>query len=213
MSDQLVYVKRSFDIMAADEKLHLKVKVWFIVFVVEKNCMYQKLFRQQDETSDFEKFLKRHNIADIDKVPPCVCTCKRRVTNPVYRVLGRCYECNQEKCKVITAHKNAVWARYHQSDETGDCYCCKARIRRNDFSAAHVVAVCHGGMGVVDNLRPTCHSCNAAMMTTNLYVYKAELNTIEERLRTDPNFKALAVSRWMKLVQTWNPTSKRTFSG
>ena len=210
MSIQQKHVKRSFKTMVEDKTLELSVKVWFIIFMCENNQALQQQIRHPLETSDMAKFLQRNKVKNIDQVPSCACSkCGKEVTSPRYRVLGRCCDCNKKVCAVKSDHKRRSWVQHNGRFDDGYCYCCGATIYRTDFSAAHVVASCFGGMGKVDNMVPTCHSCNAAMGTTHLHVYADELCTIRRELRTSPEFKAAMEDKWNALVRAWSPTSRR----
>lgn len=70
--------------------------------------------------------------------------------------------------------KEAVWKKYIGADSgEGKCYVCKKTITFFDFDAGHNKAAAKGGKDTVENLRPICHSCNLAMGTTSIEVYKA----------------------------------------
>ena len=207
---QQKHIELSFNVMFSDKQLDMRVKIWFVVFVAQQAPDWQELFRRPGETSDFQKFLERHEIPDITKVPSCTCSCGKPVTDDVYKVLKRCSACNRKVCAVRLTEKNFVWEDANKKRQKGKCYCCDAEIVSDNFSAAHVVAVRYGGRGVVSNLKPTCHSCNAAMMTTHLEVYKAELVTIGDWLRFDPtNRMPVMENWWQEIARAWSPTSGR----
>ena len=188
-----------------------------MVFVVnQQNHELQQLFRRPNEKSDMAKFLERHNITDINKVPPCTCSCGKFVTGDVSKVLRKCRECKRTACAVRRDEKHKAWKAFaNERTGKGKCFCCDAEIYSDNFSAAHVVASFYGGLGIERNLRPTCKSCNAAMMTTDLYVFRAELVTIGKWSRDDPKIRSAAMeARWQDLARIWlRPTSRRTFSG
>lgn len=65
--------------------------------------------------------------------------------------------------------KNEVWNRYIGEDKKkGLCYACKKTIDVTEFHCAHVIADINGGLTTVDNLRPTCSSCNLSCGRQNL---------------------------------------------
>ena len=205
------HIVQSFNDMYSDKKLVMRVRAWFMLFVAKKAPEMQALFRDPNVKSDMEKFLERHNIPDITKVPPCKCTiCGKTVIDDVNKVLKRCRSCNRKVCAVRPIEKTFVWEDANHNRQKGKCFCCSAEISRDNFSAAHVVAVCYGGKGVVANLRPTCHSCNVAMMTTDLNVFKAELVAIGKWLSADQNRSAMMEARWQELAHIWlRSTSRR----
>lgn len=205
------HIVQSFNDMYSDEKLAMRVKVWFMVFVAQKAPDLQALFRDSNVKSDMVKFLERHNITDISKVPPCKCTnCGNPVKDDVNKVLKRCGPCNRKVCDVRPIEKTFAWEDANKQRQKGKCFCCSVEISRDNFSAAHVTAVCYGGRGVARNLRPTCHSCNAAMMTTDLNVFKAELVAIGNWLRVDQHRSAMMEHWWQELAHIWlRPTSRR----
>ena len=210
-----VHIEQSFTDMYIDKKLDLRVKVWFMVFVVnQKYHELQQLFRLPNVKSDMAKFLERHNINDINNVPPCKCSCGNFVAGDVNRVLRKCRDCKNNANAVVHSEKVKAWNTFAESrdgGQTGKCFCCGTEIHRKNFSAAHVIASYYGGLGIERNLRPTCKSCNKAMMTTDLYVFKAELVAIGNWLRADQkNRSALMEARWQELAHIWfRPNSGR----
>jgi hypothetical protein len=61
--------------------------------------------------------------------------------------------------------KDAVWKTYNGSKTEGTCPFCNINITRSNCHFAHNVAHIDGGLLTVDNLYPTCSSCNLSMGT------------------------------------------------
>jgi len=70
--------------------------------------------------------------------------------------------------------RDEVWLQYCGAVDNSRCYCCRTPISRDNWICAHVTAIKHGGLNELDNLRPTCRSCNSRMGTTNLFLFIAE---------------------------------------
>jgi 5-methylcytosine-specific restriction endonuclease McrA len=67
--------------------------------------------------------------------------------------------------------KEAVWVKYNENRFIGKCYCCGRQIDKLNYHNAHVVSHKEGGLITVDNLRPSCMSCNLRMGKKNLYQF------------------------------------------
>ena len=75
--------------------------------------------------------------------------------------------------KIPKAIKEMVWAKYIGMDKpTGKCYVCRRPIHFTNFEVGHNKAVAKGGSDNINNLRTICRSCNLAMGTTPIEVYK-----------------------------------------
>lgn len=73
--------------------------------------------------------------------------------------------------------KNQVWNRYYgAANNIAKCYVCDIKeLDRNDTSCydyAHIVPHSQGGKATVDNLIPTCRSCNSEMDEQNLKFFQ-----------------------------------------
>ena len=78
------------------------------------------------------------------------------------------------KKTIPKAVRVAVWNTYI-GEEVGraKCLVCKTvDISQMRFHCAHVVAEAAGGAASVDNLRPTCATCNTSMGTRNLLEFE-----------------------------------------
>ena len=65
--------------------------------------------------------------------------------------------------------KEQVWKTYVGSSIETKCPVCNDKtITAFDFDCDHVIAHQQGGQSTVENLRPTCRSCNLSMATQNL---------------------------------------------
>lgn len=84
-----------------------------------------------------------------------------------------CKKINNKRPKINTALRQAVWLRWIGPHFKARCFCCNQQeITVFAYHAAHVIAHAKGGSIAVDNLRPTCASCNLSMQTKNLYDYQ-----------------------------------------
>ena len=192
-----------------DRNLKPEVRAWFILFSLKDPQMnsFRLQIRDPSEPSEMDKFLMSRGVVDINNVYsyPCV-NCNRPVTGLVYNVLGVCYNCNNNMCRVDHRDKPLFWTLNYGPAESAPCKCCGSTIHRNNFEAAHVIAKCFGGAATPHNIVPTCSSCNATMGTTNLHVYAEELERIRQLLQAWPYFEATMAARWQALVCAWNPT-------
>lgn len=78
------------------------------------------------------------------------------------------------KQKIPIEIRDQVWLKYNGAKTVGQCFCCKTKIGKykGGWHCAHVVAERNGGKTEIENLRPTCRSCNLKMGTKNLYEFK-----------------------------------------
>lgn len=82
----------------------------------------------------------------------------------------------QHRQKIPASLRRAVWIHYCGERFRSKCQCCyTTTIDVWNFHAAHVVADKNGGACQLDNLRPTCVSCNLSMGTTNLFTFQTLL--------------------------------------
>ena len=74
--------------------------------------------------------------------------------------------------------RDAVWVKYHNNNDVGNCYCCDKSVERYNcgWQAAHVHSENMGGQVTVDNLRVACSGCNMSMGNQNLYAYIRDKN-------------------------------------
>lgn len=71
--------------------------------------------------------------------------------------------------------RQLVWERDFGRQITGRCYACGVHIKRTAFDCGHVQSTYDGGQITVDNLRPTCRTCNRSSGTMNLDEFKRRL--------------------------------------
>lgn len=64
--------------------------------------------------------------------------------------------------------RNQLWVNYFGGAGTGTCQCCAAPILFTAWDQAHIHAFAEGGSNDLDNLVPTCASCNRSCGTENL---------------------------------------------
>src|SRR5438445_9193730 len=72
--------------------------------------------------------------------------------------------------------KEAVWVKYNNNNFIGHCYCCGRQIDKLNYHNAHVIPHSLNGPISVENLRPSCMSCNLRMKTKNLYQFIKDNN-------------------------------------
>jgi hypothetical protein len=56
--------------------------------------------------------------------------------------------------------RDELWMRHFGTSGTGICQCCASPILFTKWEQAHIVAVASGGSNDLENLVPTCVSCN-----------------------------------------------------
>ena len=84
--------------------------------------------------------------------------------------------------------RNLVWNLYiGKKIGESKCVCCdRSSIDKAEFQCGHILARAHGGSDTIDNLRPICGGCNAAMGVQNMEDYcrtffgRGIINRIEE---------------------------------
>ena len=212
MSTTKFYFSDIVKVLTADSSLKTEVKLWFLVFICEDQALikYRDDIRLPHQLSEMDMFLARHNITNIEKVPVCKCSdCDKRLYDAIPRVLKRCTGCNSAACAVVFSMRNAYWERHHGSRYSAPCKCCGVTINKNQFSAAHKIPVKYGGKADIDNIVPTCKSCNAAMGATDLDVYAEELVRIRNMVAAVPEIIAEVESLWLEFVNL----PKRNLSG
>lgn len=73
--------------------------------------------------------------------------------------------------------RQLVWEKYIGANKTvGACYACEQPIKQDAFDCGHVQSTYDEGEISVDNLRPTCRTCNRSSGTMNLDEFKRRLN-------------------------------------
>lgn len=69
--------------------------------------------------------------------------------------------------------RDKVWDIYVGKEKgVSKCYCCDKEIDSKCFDCGHVKSVAHGGLDIVENLKPICSTCNKSMGTQNLEEFK-----------------------------------------
>ena len=70
--------------------------------------------------------------------------------------------------------RGEAWKAQFGSSTEGSCYCCRKELDIfDDWHAGHIVPAARGGPDTADNLRPLCGSCNLAMGTEHMDLFKA----------------------------------------
>ncbi len=75
------------------------------------------------------------------------------------------------------AVKESVWKKYFGRKMTGKCYVCKAPTDYFTFEIGHNKSVAKGGKNHLENLRPTCRSCNRSMGKMSIETFKKKYFT------------------------------------
>ncbi len=69
--------------------------------------------------------------------------------------------------------KEQVWRNTYGLQIEGICQICRYNsVSVFSFHCGHVIAVKHGGLTTIANLRPICAMCNLSMRTENLHSFK-----------------------------------------
>jgi 5-methylcytosine-specific restriction endonuclease McrA len=68
--------------------------------------------------------------------------------------------------------KKRVWHKYNNNDMSGKCYVCDKKLDIKDMECGHIIAHALGGEMTLNNLQPTCKTCNRDMGVMNLNEYK-----------------------------------------
>jgi hypothetical protein len=68
--------------------------------------------------------------------------------------------------------KKRVWNKYNNNDMIGKCYVCDKKLDIKDMECGHIIAHALGGEITLNNLQPTCKTCNRDMGVMNLNEYK-----------------------------------------
>ena len=193
------FILTIFQKLINDKKLKTEVKTWFLMFMCNDPILdtYRDNIRFVFQRSEMDRFLERHGVTDVADVPPCLCLmCGIVVYDDISRVLRLCSGCTRDQGSVDHTMKMSFWRNHHGNATSAPCMCCGTTIREYNFSAAHVIARVYGGLAELDNIVPTCHSCNAAMGSTDLRVYTAELGRIRVMLARFPVLLCRVEVRW-----------------
>jgi len=70
-----------------------------------------------------------------------------------------------------------VWKEYQDDKKDvlkGKCWCCKNKLKRDNFVCGHVISVLRGGQTHFQNLRPICTQCNTDCGIENLDDFKTK---------------------------------------
>ena len=73
--------------------------------------------------------------------------------------------------------RSIVWHKYFKDKMIGKCYVCSKPVTYDNFEVGHNKAVAKGGSNNINNLRVICKSCNRAMGTMSIEVYKRKYFT------------------------------------
>lgn len=63
----------------------------------------------------------------------------------------------------------------------GHCAYCGKAIQYTDMQVDHVQAKCNGGTDTIDNLMPSCRSCNHYKRSSGIETFRKMLKTLHER--------------------------------
>jgi hypothetical protein len=198
---------KQFEVLKNDHNLKPEVKVWFLLFVLKQDgfgdCLYYSNIRKEKDLFFEEYEFIRHCEAERRSSRVCCARCNITLNDYwVHRFRGFCGPCNHELYGSVSKEtKERSWLTYIGRTANGGCFCCNTRISSDRYSAAHVVAAKYGGKPTIENIRPTCASCNAAMGTKNLNMYKLEIETIRAILDSNPGLMMNVSIRWRKTIE------------
>jgi hypothetical protein len=108
---------------------------------------------------------------------------------------GFCGKCSNTKGitknRIPKILKDAVWETYIGNTVKGSCYVCKKEITNTTFQAGHIKSEYAGGEITVENLRPTCKSCNVKTGVFNMEEIKKslEVENVEKCIICETNIK------------------------
>ncbi len=210
------HVLNNLSILKKDRNLRPEVKAWFMMFklLITFDMVDRKVIRDpRDEKYEWEEFVGIFGglqLANLRRRRDCT-ICKRyNLRGDVEKIRGICCDCNSTTYGTVQyGVKTQSWFREYDSLTEAPCYCCERTITFKKFSAAHVIAAKYMGAPMVENIRPTCDSCNKAMGSKTLYIFKDELVRIREMFTSNPSFKVAVEEKWDTLIVK----SKRTLSG
>lgn len=112
-------------------------------------------------------------------LPKCK-KCKKQFTKKTLdKNSGCCGKCTNAKGitkkNIPKILKDKVWETYIGDKLKGSCYICEKEITASNFQAGHIVSEYDGGSITVENLRPTCKSCNVKTGVFNMNDIKNSL--------------------------------------
>lgn len=67
-----------------------------------------------------------------------------------------------------------VWETYVGDHIYGECYVCRCPIKIDNYECAHRLADVKGGHATLDNLRPTCRTCNRSCADRHLDEFRTQ---------------------------------------
>lgn len=77
-------------------------------------------------------------------------------------------------------HRTEVYQKYN-----GHCAYCGKKIEIAEMQVDHIKAKRNGGTNDIENLNPSCRSCNHYKRAFDLEGYRKYLLTLDERIRKD----------------------------
>jgi hypothetical protein len=78
----------------------------------------------------------------------------------------------QDRKSIPKSVRMELWRNHFGENWEGRCFVCRADINKENFDAAHKIAEANGGEATLDNLVPTCRTCNRSMGTMDLMEFK-----------------------------------------
>jgi len=126
-------------------------------------------------------------------------------TIALYKTCAKCYSASHPRPKKVSVDlRRQVWNTYsgckvNDNKDEGRCFVCDDALLFKNFVCAHVVASVHNGPCTIDNLRPTCSSCNLAMGTCHLLRFKENFQRISEITKRITSITKERDDLWMEL--------------
>ncbi len=128
-------------------------------------------------------------------------TCGQGLTGSISRIRGYCSNCFRESQENQVLEKEKTWKNQFGSSSRGICPCCDKPIERHQNAQfGHVEANVFLGQATAENGMYVCKTCNSAMGTRNLLVFKEELSRCRTFLRNVSYLEAVHKDwvKWMR---------------
>lgn len=90
--------------------------------------------------------------------------------------------------RLTPSERQLIYNKYN-----GHCAYCGQVITRKTFHVDHVKCLRNGGTDILDNMLPSCGSCNRYKSTYDLETFRRMLSKIPERLRRDSSTYKIAL--------------------
>lgn len=107
-------------------------------------------------------------------------------SEPIARNYVKISEPAKTRATIPKAVRDKVWKIWIGDEMRGKCYVCDKDIWFTDFHCAHITADVLGGEVTVENLRPSCPTCNMSMGTHDLIEFAVSYGMQPDNYRIQP---------------------------